>query len=135
MLVTLLLAVVLPLCCCDVRTVLGGIASLTTGDARSGAVEAGGCCQQARETAPSGDDEDRRSPNDGTCPCTKVKIATGEEKTSITELGVGPLLAYASVLFWVESSDEPRVASYVRHADESPPPLTALVRLHCALVI
>ena len=83
--ITLLLIAALPLCCCDVRLLLGGGAMC-----RAVAVDAeaavSGCCQhdEADETASDQGERGPADPGDG-CACAKTRIgASATEPPAIS---------------------------------------------------
>jgi hypothetical protein len=151
LLVTVLLAVAVPFCCCDFRSLLSGCTSCeaaTPGSSQTVAVHSDADAGHDHAThshchghAPTGDDQDGSTPgkapekdqHDCSCGKNTGKMLTVEKST--LEL---PAPVIVAILDWSRMSDlrpldpfkgceiENRVAER---------PQTSLLRLHCALIV
>lgn len=151
-LLTILLVVAVPLCCCDLRSLLGGCASCEAAPDKDGAEtvshdhadvtthEHGACHQHATGHAAESADTHSRPPcnpeNDKhDCDCGKnnSKMLTVEKST--VEL---PAPVIVATLDWTHVAElVPTAVSRAHYRDASAiaRPPTSLLRQHCALIV
>lgn len=148
---TLLLALAVPFCCCDLRSLLSGCASCDTstgGDTRTVAVHDDSEAHDTPAThshchghSPKGDEQDGSTPAEAPekdqhdCSCGKNtgKMLTVQKST--VELPVPVVIA---VLAWAQPVDQVPLALIRGHERDQrvvQRPQTSLLRQHCALIV